>query len=114
MPIDGRALDREWAETYQQMAKHSRIYVKVSALMEMSTVQPAPSDVSFYQPTLDALWAAFGENRLIYGSNWPVCERAGDFASGIRMVKSYLTEKGGTAYEKFFWRNAEAVYGIGR
>jgi predicted TIM-barrel fold metal-dependent hydrolase len=28
---------------------------------------------------LDALWDAFGDDRVIYGSNWPVCERAGTF-----------------------------------
>jgi L-fuconolactonase len=112
MPIDGQALDPEWIETYQQMAEHPRICIKVSALMEMSTMQPAPDDVGYYRPILDALWETFGEDRLIYGSNWPVCERAGDFASGIRMVKAYLSGKGRTAYEKFFRRNAEAVYGI--
>jgi L-fuconolactonase len=110
MPIDGEALDAAWVEHYQQMAQYPQIYMKVSALMEQSTVQPAPGEVNFYRPTLDALWDAFGENRLIYGSNWPVCERAGDFARGINIVKSYFAERGETASEKYFWQNAKSVY----
>jgi L-fuconolactonase len=110
MPIDGGRLDAAWTEAYQQMAARPHIYVKVSALMEQSVVQPVPEDADFYRPALDALWEAFGEDRLIYGSNWPVCERAGSFAQGIRIVKAYFVEKGEQAAEKCFWRNAKAVY----
>ena len=31
-----------------------------------------------YRSHLDVLWNAFGPRRLIYGSNWPVCDRVGD------------------------------------
>jgi L-fuconolactonase len=85
--------------------------MKVSALMEQSVIQPAPADLAYYRPTLDVLWQAFGEDRLIYGSNWPVCERAGDFyVEGINIVKAYFQEKGEAAYQKYFWQNAQAVY----
>ena len=110
MSIDGRALDPAWVARYQRLAAQPGIYLKVSGLMEMSTVQPAPSEVDFYRPTLDALWDAFGPRRLIYGSNWPVCERAGTFARGMGIVKAYWSEKGQAAWELFFWRNASAAY----
>ena len=60
---------------------------------------------------LDVLWQSFGEDRLIYGRNWPVCERAGDYyVEGINIVKAYFQEKGEAAYQKYFWQNAQAVY----
>ena len=34
----------------------------------------APKDMASYKPIFDALWTAFGENRLIWGSNYPVSE----------------------------------------
>lgn len=110
MPIDGETLDPAWVEHYQKLAEYPQIYMKVSALLEQSTVQPAPAEVDFYRPTLDALWETFGEDRLIYGSNWPVCERAGDFTRSINIVKAYFAEKGEPASEKYFWQNAKAVY----
>jgi L-fuconolactonase len=71
--------------------------LKVSALMEQSTVQPAPAEIDFYRPALDVMWATFGEHRVIYGSNWPVCERAGTFKQSIDIVKTYLADKGQAA-----------------
>ena len=110
MPIDGKALSAAWTEDYQRLGAQSNVYMKVSALMEFSTVQPAPVDVAFYRPTLDALWQAFGEDKLIFGSNWPVLERAGGFVPALDIVKAYFAEKGQEASEKYFWRNAKTVY----
>lgn len=111
MAIDGQIITPEWVAHYQQLAAQPNMYMKVSALMEQSVIQPAPTDLTFYRPTLDILWQTFGEDRLIYGSNWPVCERAGDYyVEGINIVKRYFQEKGEVAYQKYFWQNAQAVY----
>lgn len=110
MPIDGQPISRMWIEQYRQLAAQPNIHMKVSALMEQSTVQPAPTDLDFYRPTLDVLWDSFGEDRLIYGSNWPVSDRAGDYARGVNIVKAYFGEKGKVAWDKYFWQNAKTVY----
>ena len=60
---------------------------------------------------LDALWEIFGEDHLFYGSDWPVCEHAGDFiGNGLRVVRPYFAEKGIKAYNKFFWKNSIKAY----
>jgi len=110
MPIDGQAISAEWEANYQRLAAQPNLFMKVSALIEQSTIQPAPAEVAFYRPTLDVLWHTFGEERLIYGSNWPVSERSGDYAQTINIVKAYFSEKGDAAYQKYFWQNAQAVY----
>ena len=110
LPIDGQAVPLSWLDYLKQLARYPNIYFKVSAVLEQSVVQPAPIDLDYYRPTLDAIWGAFGENRIIYGSNWPVCERASSFVDSLNIVKAYWAEKGRTASEKYFWRNAKAVY----
>jgi len=110
MPIDGKVITPEWVSRYQQLAAQPNIYMKVSGLIELSVIRPAPAVHDFYRPTLDVLWQAFGEDRLIYGSNWPVCEIAGTYAQCINIVKSYFQEKGEAAYQKYFWQNAQSVY----
>jgi L-fuconolactonase len=111
MPVDGGALDPAWLERYRRAAELPNVYMKVSAMMEQSTVQPAPAGVEFYRPTLDALWHTFGPDRLLYGSNWPVSARAGrSYAEYLNVVKCYFAEKGEEASGKYFWRNAEAAY----
>jgi predicted TIM-barrel fold metal-dependent hydrolase len=110
MPIDGQPVPAEWLDAYARLAEPPNVYLKVSAVMEQSTVQPAPADLGFYMPALNALWNAFGEDRVIYGSNWPVCERAGTFEQSIRIVKDYVRGKGQAAWEKYFWQNGQVAY----
>lgn len=115
MPIDGEPMARNWEKLFERIAKYPQIYIKVSGLMERATSrldnERATERFSFYRPALDALWDIFGEDRLMYGSNWPVCEHAGDFiAQGIRIVRRYFSEKGEQASQKFFWKNSQKVY----
>ena len=105
-PVDGHTP----SAALQAAAAQPNVYMKVSGLMENSTVQPAPADLAFYRPMLDALWHAFGEDRLLYGSNWPVCEQAGSYSQCMAIVRAYFEAKGNQAAEKYFAGNARAVY----
>ena len=59
---------------------------------------------------LDALWDLFGQDRLIYGSNWPVSARFAppDRVHGI--VRAYVAATGEPAVRKVFAENARAAY----
>lgn len=108
--IDGKAPPDAWRRGMDAAAAHKTVWCKVSALVEAtgSTKRDAPGDGKFYRPVLDALWEAFGADRLIYGSNWPVSDRAASYAALFGVVRSYFDGKGAAA--KFFRRNAEAAY----
>jgi len=112
VPIDGREPDAAWVDAMGRVAEQPRVYCKVSALVEMSQVQPAPTDPAFYVPTLDALWRAFGEDRLVYGSNWPVSDRAGEYGTVIGVVRDYFEAKGAAAAAKYWHGNAEVAYNL--
>ena len=70
----------------------------------------APRDTSYYLPVLDHLWECFGEDRLIYGSNWPVSDKGGPYDLVFKIVSDYFTGKGREACEKYFWKNSLAAY----
>jgi len=115
MPIDGGPPNKEWDALFRRMAKYPQIYIKVSGLMERATTRAdgerATEAFSFYRPTLEALWNIFGQDRLFYGSDWPVCEHAGDLIGhGVRIYRRFFAEKGEEASRKFFWKNSQAVY----
>ena len=112
IPIDGKEPDPGRLELMRQAAAHEQVFCKVSGLMDLrSQVKPAPTDVSFYAPVLDALWDLFGEDRLIYGSDWPVSDRSGrSYAQVQRLVETYFSGKGSEALEKYFWKNSRAAY----
>jgi L-fuconolactonase len=112
LTIDGKPVPPAWLKGMREAAAGKRVYCKVSALVEGTRKRKgdAPADVEFYRPTLDALWQTFGEERLIYGSNWPVSDNAAAYATLHEIVRSYFEKRGAAAAEKFFYRNAVAAY----
>ncbi len=108
--VTGEAPDSKWVHGIHTIAKYPNVYCKVSGMVERAAQQPAPDDPAYYAPTLDVLWRAFGEDRLIYGSNWLVCERAAPYETVLNIVTHYIEKKGPEAMEKFFWKNSKAAY----
>lgn len=66
--------------------------------------------LDFYRPSLDELWDVFGEDRLIYGSNWPVSDLVAPYDAVFRVVHDYFAAKGDRAFERYFWKNSQAAY----
>jgi L-fuconolactonase len=59
---------------------------------------------------LDVIWNAFGEDRLIYGSNWPVSELFAPLFEVQRIVEEYFAGKGRRVLEKVVAGNASVAY----
>jgi len=68
------------------------------------------SDPGYYRPRLDLLWELFGDDRLIYGSNWPVSDLIAPYADILGIMTDYLHGRDRAASEKYFWRNSMAAY----
>jgi L-fuconolactonase len=111
-PGDPRALRPEWPDAVRALARRSNVFMKVSALVEQipGVKGDAPRDPEYYRPILDTLWEAFGEDRLIYGSNWPVSDRGAPYEVVFGMVRDAFAARGREASEKYFWHNAKAAY----
>ncbi len=110
--IDGKPVDLQWAQALAMAADNPNVHCKVSGLFQQSHLQPSPTNLAFYKPVLDELWNVFGEDRLIYGSNWPVTLRGGSYASYKSIVLEFLEPKGATAKRKILADNAYQFYGL--
>jgi L-fuconolactonase len=110
--IDGGPVLKEWRDGMVAAARHRRVFAKISALVEGARTEDGrvPDDTDFYRPVLDAMWDIFGDDRLIYGSNWPVSERYAPYATVQTIVQRYIEARGPAATRKFFADNARAAY----
>lgn len=108
--INGKAPSPSWIRGIETTSEFSNVYCKISGLVERASHQPAPSNLTYYVPTLDVLWNTFGEDRLIFGSNWPVCEQSSTYATVQNIVTQYFRNKGENAKEKYFWQNSKEAY----
>lgn len=112
---DPAGLSDEWRKGMAALGKQKNVFCKVSALQEQtkaSNTQPgnAPRDTAYYAPILDHCWECFGGERLVYGSNWPVCEKGGAYGDQFAIVSEYFGAKGREACENYFWKNSRAAY----
>lgn len=110
--IDGNAPPRDWQEMVEAAAKRPNVRCKVSALVENTAKKPAPLEMDYYVPVLDALWTAFGADRLLFGSNWPIWSRQHSYADVCGVVRDSWARKGADAAGRFFRGNAIAAYGL--
>ncbi len=110
--LTDKPLDPEWIKHFHAVAKHPNVYCKVSALYGRVEVQPAPQEISYYKPILDLAFEAFGEDRLVFGSDWPVTEKTGDYASVLKLTRAYFDAKGAGVSKKLFSENAKRFYAI--
>ena len=111
--IDGKPVDKKWLAGVKRASSHENVHCKISGLFQQSHRSPSPTNVAFYKPTLDALTTAFGEDRLIYGSNWPVSMKGGKYGDYKKVVFDYYRPKGKTFMEKLLYKNALKFYGLG-
>lgn len=112
LAIDGKAPPADWTRDMKAAAQHPKVYAKISGLVEGASQggRKAPAEVAFYRPALDVVFNAFGEDRVIYGSNWPVSARFAAYAAVQNIVHEYVKPRGAAASEKLFYRNAKDAY----
>jgi L-fuconolactonase len=56
------------------------------------------------------VFETFSEDRLLYGSNWPVSLRQGPYAENLARAQSFFQQKGPAAAAKYFHDNSRAAY----
>jgi L-fuconolactonase len=110
--ITADAPPRDWQEGIRAAASEPNVFCKISALVEGAARdgKKAPGDLAFYKPYIDVVWNAFGAERVIYGSDWPVCESAADYETMQRIVMEYAFAKGDQATRDFCSLSAKRAY----
>ena len=108
--FDGKSANPEWVQAVEKLSENKNVWCKISGLYQRSIEQPAPHKIDHYRDVLDTLWKNLGQDRLIFGSNWPCTKNSGNYESFVQLVTKYFSEKGQEANERYFWKNAAEAY----
>ena len=92
------------------LSHYQNVYCKVSGMV-------TEADYKMWQPTdfapyLDVVVEAFGMNRLMFGSDWPVCEVAASYSQMIGIVEDYFASYSIDEKNQFFNQNASKFYNL--
>lgn len=99
-----------WRERIRELAELPNVLCKVSGMVtEADRAGWKPQD---FGPYLDVVFTAFGLDRLMFGSDWPVCLLAGSYAQVFNLVEEYLRPFDSTARKKVLGENAVRFYGL--
>ncbi len=102
-------MSAETAKLLRELAARPQVYIKVSAAMRMEAGK-AMLDAAVYQPVFDQIFETFGEDKLIFGSDWPNADAVDNLPAIVQIAKDYFLKKGRAAAEKYFWKNSVAAY----
>ena len=101
---------KKWTRDIRRIAEEENVFCKVSGLVtEADFKNWKPSD---FLPYLEVVFDAFGEDRVLYGSDWPVCLLAASYEKVYQLTDDYTIEHSADARRKFFGDNAARIYNI--
>jgi L-fuconolactonase len=101
-------LDAYWVDLHE-LAQKPEVYVKLSEIPRKKE-EKLITDVGPYRAELDKLWDMFGENRVIFGSDWPNSDHVASFDETFSLVRQYMACKSPEAQAKYYFRNSQAAY----
>ncbi|GAB3172691.1 amidohydrolase family protein [Telluribacter humicola] len=105
---DGRVDD--WAAAMRRMARYPNVYCKVSGMVTEADWHLWKTED--FRPYLDVVFEAFGTDRLLFGSDWPVCLVATEYAEMKNILVEYMEGFSATEKEKIFGLNAVKFYNL--
>ena len=98
-----------WREQIRELARHQNIFCKLSGMV--TEANWASWRAEDFQPYMEVIFEAFGEDRIMFGSDWPVCLVAASYRQVVALVDDFLPRTSAALRGKVFGQNAARFYG---
>jgi len=99
-----------WDKDIRRLASYPNVFCKLSGMVgEADWDNWKPAD---FRPYLDVVFEAFGNKRLMVGSDWPECTLAGSYEEVMQLASDYIGQFSETEQADIWGNNAVGVYKI--
>jgi L-fuconolactonase len=95
-----QGLFADWVKDIKALANHEHVYCKVSGMVTEADLRHWK--VEDFKPYLDVIFDCFGIDRLVFGSDWPVCRLAATYGEVFGILEGY-TAGFSTHEQDLFW-----------
>jgi len=99
-----------WDEQIRELAQLPNVMCKISGMVTEADWDNWKPE--HFTPYLDVVTEAFGEDRLMVGSDWPVCILAGDYETVMNLETGYFSDFSEESKAKIFGGNCLRFYGL--
>jgi predicted TIM-barrel fold metal-dependent hydrolase len=100
-----------WRSHIAELAKYSNVFCKVSGLVAYA--EPATWTADELRPYVEHVISCFGWDRVVFGSDWPVCTISASYAEWLEALLSITRSAGEANQKKLFHDNAIRIYRLG-
>lgn len=98
----------QWKQDIRKVAQFENVYCKISGMVTEADWNNWKNED--FKPYMDTVVEAFGPNRVMFGSDWPVCLLAASYNEMLGIVQEYFSSYSGDEQENFFGLNAIRFY----
>ena len=109
-PFIKDAILEPWKSGIRQLASFDNVSCKVSGMVTEAAWKKWTQED--YRPYLDVVFDCFGVDRLMFGSDWPVCTLSGSYSEVVGIVRTYIEALSDEEKTKVMGGNAAAFYGL--
>ncbi|MFZ0217432.1 MAG: amidohydrolase family protein, partial [Candidatus Dormiibacterota bacterium] len=102
--------DAEWARAMAGFADCTNVACKLSGIV--TEAAPGPVRAEDVAPYVDRVRSLFGDSRLLFGSDWPVCTLRATYGEVVALLRETLRLIGMPPDGAVFGANAAEVYGL--
>ena len=100
----------EWKAGMEKLAQHPYVYCKISGMVTEADWHNWTAEQ--LKPYLDVVVESFGIDRIMFGSDWPVCLVATSYSKWLQTVQNYFESFTEEDQEKIFSGNAARFYNL--
>ena len=106
--IEGKQF-QPWADHISELASFDNVYCKVSGIVTTASENWTKEEL---KPYIDHLVTVFGYDRLMFGSDWPVCTLAAEYRQWVEALLWAIQNATDEDRQKLFHDNAKQFYRI--
>ncbi len=99
----------EYRSALEEIGQRPNLYVKLSEILH-KVDDRVELDLSRHRERLDQLIHVFGEDRILFGSDYPNSVGTATLPQVVGLVQGYFADKPRALAEKYFWRNSTRCY----
>lgn len=106
--IEPGSFDQAWAEGFAELAKRPNVLCKLSGMA--TEVRGETWDADVLRPYFDLALQSFGPDRLMFGSDWPVCLLKTEYSRWGATVLDAISSLSEDEQDRILYRNAASFY----
>jgi L-fuconolactonase len=109
-PYIRKGLIRQWQKDIQAIARYPNVYCKLSGMTTEADWTRIPQ--TDFRPYMEVVFEAFDADRIVYGSDWPVCLLASSYEAQLHVIQTYTNTLSTDEQRKIFGTNAAKFYKV--